>query len=67
MPIPKHRYKVTLNWQGERHIMYSTANKALVAKMSVLTRLSKKVDRSIKFLVNYFDGSKDNIKIEEVR
>jgi uncharacterized protein (DUF1810 family) len=66
VPLPKHRYRVTLNWQGAIHVFYTMANTPLVAKMAILSRFSHDIDRSITTLNNYFDGRRDNFKIEEV-
>jgi hypothetical protein len=64
---PKHRYKTTLNWQGEIHTFYCWANRSTVAKSFAIYKLSKRIDRSIKFLSNYYNGVKDNYKVEEVK
>jgi len=66
VPKPKFKFKVTMNWQGEKHEIYTSANTTLAAQSHAFSRLAKRLGRSVRFLTNYFDGSKDNIKVEKV-
>ena len=63
--MEKLLYKGTFNWQGEIHIFYRHAVSKAQAKVLMLRELAGLVDRSVKTLVCYFGGRKDNFSLEE--
>lgn len=63
----KLNYKGTFNWHGEIHTIYRHGINKEHAKEMMLMALGKKLDRHFPLLRIYFDGSKDNFKIEEVK
>ena len=65
--MPKLKYKGTFNWHGEIHTFYRYAISEDHAKELMLLALGKKLGRYFPLLRVYFDGSKDNFKIEEVK
>ena len=59
------RYKITLNWHGEIHKFWTHANSITQAKTFVLEQFVMKIGRNKRSIWAYFNGQKDNIKIEE--
>jgi len=67
MKRPKNLYKGTYNWYGEVMTLYVHASDPQVAKVLFIRRIANKMGRSIITVQYYFDGSKDNFRIEEVK
>jgi len=60
-------YKITLNWYGEIHILYTNAKGENEAKRNARTRLKEKLGKdSLSEITCYFDGRKDNMRIEKI-
>lgn len=59
------RYKVTLNWYGEIHELWTHASSVAQARAIVVKRFAEKIGREPFSLLAYFNGNKDNIKVEE--
>ena len=60
------RFKITLNWYGELKNIWTHANSNIQAKIFALEQFAAEIGRTQIYMLAYFDGSKDNIKIEEV-
>jgi len=59
------RYKVTLNWYGEIQEFWTHADSNTQAKTFTLQKFCIKNNRTPGSVWAYFNGQKDNIKIEE--
>ena len=57
-------YKGTFNYQREVHILYTHSASVLQAHKFFMRQLSKFHQCNIRHMMAYFDGSKDNYKIE---
>jgi len=60
------RYKVTLNWYGEIRVFWTHADSNTQAKSFVLQKFAKEIGRIYTIVLQHFNGTKDNILIEEV-
>lgn len=58
------RYKGSFNWYGELITLWTHASSESKAKSNLLRQLSKKVDISYSYMIRYFNGNIDNLKIE---
>lgn len=58
-------YKVTLNWSGELHTIYTHAKSKKFALKNSITQLSKKLRINRTICNMKFQGQKDNFKIEK--
>lgn len=65
---PKRKYKVTMNWQGEIHIVYRWATSIDNAMQLALISLANTLGMSkANRLANHFRDGADRIKVEEVK
>ena len=60
------KYKVTLNWYGELHILYTNAKSENGALENVIWRLAKKLGKSRWIVKSKFYGDRDNFEVREV-
>jgi len=59
------RYKITLNWYGEIHEFWTHADSISQAKVFTLQKFIMQIGKNPGSIWAYFNGQKDNIKIEE--
>ena len=62
--MDKNLYLGTFNWHLETHRIWTHAKDEEKARRLMVTKLAKKLGRSRVVVNSYFDGSKDNYKIE---
>ena len=60
-------FKGTFNWCGESYDLYTRASSLHAAWLNFTAQLSKKLGFSKYSVRQYFDGSKDNYYVEEVK
>lgn len=58
------KYQGTFNWYGEVHTLWTIAINPNQAYSNMTTRLAKALKLSVRFVRLYYDGSKDNYRIE---
>ncbi len=63
----KRLFKGKLNWQGEIHTLFRFAHSIDQAKKLMIKSLAKTLDLNWRPLSFYFNGDKDNFKIEEIK
>lgn len=59
------RFKVILNWYGEISTHWTHADSIAQARAFVIKKFAEKINREPFSILAYFNGDKDNIKIEE--
>ena len=62
--MKKNLYKVTLNWYGEVHTLYTSSTTDLKALNNAISQLAKRLKVSRWRVKMYYIGGKDNYKIE---
>lgn len=59
------RYKITLNWYNEIKVFWTHADSTAQARAFVVKKFAEEMGREPFSILAYFNGKKDNIKIEE--
>jgi len=59
------RYKITLNWYGEIRVFWTHASSIAQARAIVVKKFAEEIGREPFSMLAYFNGEKDNIKVEE--
>lgn len=62
----RKRYKMILNWYGEVSTYWTYADSIAQARAYVVKKFAERMNREPFSVLAYFNGQKDNIKIEEV-
>jgi len=60
------RYKISLNWYGEQKVLWTEAASNAQARAFVIKKFAQEIGREPFSILAYFNGSRDNIKIEEI-
>ena len=61
----KKKYKITLNWYGEVHTIYTSSSTEQRALNNATTRLAATLGMSRAYVKCFFLGERDNFKIKE--
>ena len=59
------RYRISLNWYGELKEYWTHADSEAQARAFVVKKFAEEIGREPFSVLAYFNGSKDNITIEE--
>jgi len=59
------RYKITLNWYGKIRVFWTHASSVAQARALVIKRFAEEISREPFSLLAYFNGQKNNMKVEE--
>jgi hypothetical protein len=62
--VTKHLYKVTLNWHGEVHVLFTHSPKEASALRNAVRKLARYLTVDYSYVRRLYLGDKDNFKVE---